>query len=78
MVINAVERVTGRRVPVESADRRPGDPPTLVADPSLARHLIRFEPRHSDLETIVETAWRPRAQTGRGHHTGIPTPFTPS
>jgi hypothetical protein len=51
---------------------------SLLADPSLARRLIRFEPRYSDLETIIETAWRSRAQAGRGHHTGIPTPFTPS
>jgi UDP-arabinose 4-epimerase len=61
-VIDALERVTGCRVPVELADRRAGDSPTLVADPSLAHRLIRFESRYSDLETIIETAWRSRAQ----------------
>jgi UDP-arabinose 4-epimerase len=60
-VVAAVERVTGRRVPLEEAARRPGDPPILVADASLARKTIGFAPKFSDLDTIVETAWRARA-----------------
>ena len=59
-VISAVERVTGRAVPVMHAARRPGDPPVLVADASLAHDLIGFEPRFSDIETIVATAWQAR------------------
>src|SRR5262245_4320223 len=46
-IIEAVERVTGRVVPVIHAARRPGDPPVLVADPSRAGDLIGFEPRFS-------------------------------
>ena len=56
-VLQAVERVTGLRVPVEDAPRRPGDPPTLVADASLFRTSFGWEPHHSDLDTIVATAW---------------------
>jgi UDP-arabinose 4-epimerase len=59
-VIAAVERITGRKVPTVVAPRRPGDPPVLVADISAARRIIGFEPRLSDLDTIVETAWRAR------------------
>ena len=59
-VISAVERVTGHAVPVVHAGRRPGDPPVLVADASLAHDLIGFEPRFSDIETIVATAWQAR------------------
>ena len=59
-VISAVERVTGRAVPVVHAARRLGDPPVLVADASLAHDLIGFEPRLSDLDTIVATAWQAR------------------
>lgn len=57
-VIAAVERVTGRAVPATFADRRAGDAPVLTADISAARRTIGFEPRYSDLETIVGTAWR--------------------
>src|SRR5262249_17944679 len=59
-VISAVERVTGHTIPVVHAARRPGDPPVLVADASLARDLIRFVPRFSGIDTIVATAWRAR------------------
>jgi UDP-arabinose 4-epimerase len=59
-VISTVEKITGREVPIIHAPRRRGDPPTLLADPSLARRAIGFDPRHSDLDTIIDTAWRAR------------------
>jgi UDP-arabinose 4-epimerase len=59
-VVSAVERVVGRPVPVTWAPRRSGDPPSLYAKLTLAQQLLQFHPRHSDLETIVETAWRSR------------------
>jgi UDP-arabinose 4-epimerase len=55
-VISAVENITSRKVPRVFRDRRPGDPPTLVADNSLAKSTLQFEPVHSSLETIVRTA----------------------
>ena len=61
-VIEMVERVAGRKVPVEWTDRRPGDPPILVADVSLARRLLGSHQSHSDLTTIVETALRSRSK----------------
>jgi UDP-glucose-4-epimerase GalE len=56
-ILAAVERVTGKPVPFTEALRRPGDPPVLVADASRARRELGWVPRHSDLDTIVETAW---------------------
>lgn len=56
-VIAAAERATGRKVPVKAGPRRPGDPPELVADSRKAREILGWEPRHSDLETILRTAW---------------------
>jgi UDP-glucose-4-epimerase GalE len=56
-VLAAVERVTGRRVPVEPAPRRPGDPPVLVADASRFRTAFAWSPARSTLDTIVATAW---------------------
>ena len=62
-VIAAVERIAGRAVPFREAARRPGDPPELVADPALARTRLGWEPRRSDLDTIIRTAldWERRA-----------------
>lgn len=56
-VLAAVERVTGRRVPVQEAPRRPGDPPALVADATRFRAAFGWTPRHSDLDAIVRSAW---------------------
>jgi len=56
-VLAAVARAVGRPVPVREADRRPGDPPELVADASRFRREFGWEPRLSDLDTIVSTAW---------------------
>jgi UDP-arabinose 4-epimerase len=64
-VVAAVERVTGRAVPLVHAGRRSGDPPVLVSDASLARATIGFAPRHSDLDTIVATAWKARRQDAK-------------
>jgi UDP-glucose-4-epimerase GalE len=57
-VIEAVERVSGRRVPRALAPRRPGDSPELVADARRIRALLGWEPRHAELETMVAHAWR--------------------
>jgi UDP-arabinose 4-epimerase len=56
-VIRTVEQVTERRVPIRIVDRRPGDPPVLVAAPGRARGELGWQPQHSRLETIVRTAW---------------------
>ncbi|MBF2098742.1 MAG: UDP-glucose 4-epimerase GalE [Gloeomargaritaceae cyanobacterium C42_A2020_066] len=64
-VVEMVEQVGGRPVPVREADRRAGDPPLLVADARQAQAILGWTPRYSDLKTIAETAWawhsRPRA-----------------
>jgi UDP-arabinose 4-epimerase len=59
-VISAIERISGKSVPVVWTSRRPGDPPTLFSDPTLAQHHLGFAPQYSDLETIIETTWRSR------------------
>ena len=57
-VIDVVERVSGKKVPVELAERREGDPPTLFADPSLAKDILGWEAKITHLENIVASAWK--------------------
>lgn len=57
-VIEACRRVTGHAIPEAIGRRRPGDPPELVADASLARQTLGWTPRYMEIEPIVETAWR--------------------
>jgi UDP-glucose-4-epimerase GalE len=57
-VVAAVEKVSGRKVPVREVGRRPGDPPVLVADPREAASVLGWRPQFPQLETIVEHAVR--------------------
>ena len=57
-VLDAVERVTGKKVMRSFGSRRPGDPAKLWADNKKAKEVLGWEPKYSDLETIIETAWK--------------------
>jgi UDP-glucose 4-epimerase len=59
-VIEAVQRVSGRRVPYRLCPRRPGDPAVLVASSQRAHRELGWQPRFADLDEIVRTAllWR--------------------
>jgi UDP-arabinose 4-epimerase len=56
-VINAAERITGRRIARREMPRRAGDPPVLVADVARAKALLGWSARLSDLDSIIFTAW---------------------
>jgi UDP-glucose 4-epimerase len=57
-VIEACERVTGKKIAVKEGPRRPGDPPTLVAAADKVRQELGWQPRYMELHEIVETAWK--------------------
>lgn len=56
-VVAAVERVTGREVPCQTVARRPGDIPTMIADPSAGREVLGWRARYDDLEAMIGSAW---------------------
>lgn len=56
-VIQAVEKVSGLKVPYEMADRRAGDPPALYADSAKAKNELNWEVKYASIEPIVQTAW---------------------
>jgi UDP-glucose 4-epimerase len=56
-ILDAVERVSGQKVPVIKEGRRPGDPPQLVASISQAESKLDWQPRNSNIDEIVESAW---------------------
>ncbi|TPP09916.1 UDP-glucose 4-epimerase GalE [Rhizobium glycinendophyticum] len=55
-LVTAVEAVSGRPLPVTKAERRPGDPPLLVASNATARALLGWEPEHH-VDDIIRSAW---------------------
>ncbi len=56
-VIEAARKVTGRPIPVVESPRRPGDPAELVASSDKIQNELGWKPKHSDLDTIISTAW---------------------
>lgn len=66
-VINAIKRASGVDFRVDMAERRPGDPPALVADSTRVRKLLGWEPKYDDLDTIVKhaLAWEDQLVNGR-------------
>jgi UDP-glucose 4-epimerase len=67
-VIEACEKVTGRRIPAVEKPRRPGDPPKLVASAERAIRDLGWKPRFPKLDDIVATAWA----WHRSHPNGYP------
>ena len=57
-VIDSVRRVTDRDPKVLYGERRSGDPTRLVASNEKAREMLDWEPQRSEIDTIVEDAWR--------------------
>jgi UDP-glucose 4-epimerase len=56
-VVEAARQVTGAEIPVREADRRPGDPPMLVAAGQRIREELGWTPRKPSLEEMVSDAW---------------------
>lgn len=56
-VIEVAQRVTGKPIAVKKSDRRPGDPPILVASSDKARRILGWYPQYSNLDEIIFHAW---------------------
>jgi UDP-arabinose 4-epimerase len=57
-IVRAVEQATGCKVPLVLGPRRPGDPPALFAEGALAREILGWTPRYTDIGETVATAAR--------------------
>ncbi|WP_308607791.1 UDP-glucose 4-epimerase GalE [uncultured Corynebacterium sp.] len=67
-VIEACREVTGHPIPAELAPRRAGDPATLVASSEKIKSELGWDPRRTDLTTIVTDAWNFTRQLGARAH----------
>ncbi len=56
-VIDAVERVSSKKIDVRMAGRRAGDPDAIVADATKAREILGWAPVHDNLDEIVAHAF---------------------
>lgn len=56
-ILEMIKKVSGRDFKVEVGARREGDPDAVYADNSKIKKVLGWQPQHSDLKTIIETAW---------------------
>jgi len=56
-VIESARRVTGHPIPADVHPRRPGDPAVLVASSAKAIRDLGWQPKYTQLDDIVRTAW---------------------
>ena len=56
-IIEAARKITGKQIPCEDVERRPGDPACLYAKSTKAKELLGWEPKYSDVDTLVKTTW---------------------
>ena len=68
-IADACQRVVGRPVPIRNGARREGDPSAVFADASLAKSLLGWEPRMTNLEEIIRSAWKWHSAHPRGFAT---------
>lgn len=66
-VIEAVKNISGIDFQLKQGSRRAGDPAVLVADASRLRSELSWQPEYSDLDTIVESAWKWHSTHPRGY-----------
>lgn len=66
-IIASVSRIAGKTVPFHAAPRRAGDPAVLIAGAEALRADTGWAPRYTDLDAVVETAFRWREAHPEGY-----------
>lgn len=57
-LINAAERLSGQKLNYVIADKRPGDPSSLIADNTKAKADLAWQPKYSDLDNLIGSAMK--------------------
>lgn len=75
-VLNMVTRVHGKSFKINRAPRRPGDAASVVADATVARNVLGWEPKHNCMETIVRSSldWEDRLAQRNGFNRQVVRP----
>ena len=56
-IISGAESVSNKKCPMEFAQRRAGDPARLFADNTMAKTILGWQPKHTSIQDIIQTAW---------------------
>lgn len=56
-VMNTIEQIAGKKLPVEIAPRRAGDPDCVLAETKRIHEILHWQPRYNDLNKIISDAF---------------------
>jgi UDP-glucose 4-epimerase len=56
-VLESARRISGKPIPSKTVGRRPGDPAKLTASAGLAKSLLGWQAKYSDMDTLIKTTW---------------------
>jgi UDP-arabinose 4-epimerase len=56
-VIQCVEKVSAKTVPVKYGPRRAGDVPIVIANATKSENVLGWKPLYSDIETMIKGEW---------------------
>jgi UDP-glucose 4-epimerase len=68
-MVDIARKVTGHAIPVVERPRRPGDPAVLIASSDKIRRVLGWNPQHSDVESIIASAWQWHKNHPHGYRT---------
>ena len=57
-MLEAARRITGKPIPADYVDRRPGDPACLYATSAYACETLKWVPKYSDVDTLISSTWK--------------------
>ncbi|MBO5100213.1 MAG: UDP-glucose 4-epimerase GalE [Treponema sp.] len=56
-MLEEARKITGKEIPADFVERRPGDPACLYATSAFAREKLNWTPKYSDVHTLLESTW---------------------
>lgn len=66
-IIRSCERVVGQKIPYRVVERRPGDPPRLVANPAKLKQRLGWTPKYTSIDDTIKTAWEWHKKNPEGY-----------
>ena len=67
-IVSEAKRITGKPIRVEMKPRRAGDPAVLLASQEHATKELKWQPKYTDLETIIDSAWEWMVKHPQGYN----------
>lgn len=56
--VDTFKQITGYNIEIRYCRRRPGDPPSLIADVSRLRRTLKWQPCHDSIKQMIRSSWQ--------------------